>query len=510
MAIMKLKISQKIKDTNSLILEIKNKNPDITIGLCHGVFDVLHSGHIRHFAEASNLVDVLVVSVTSDNYVDKGPGRPVNTIQDRMNILASIEFIDYIVESKASSAVSIIESVKPAYYFKGKDYAPDPSEISLDMAGNLDIEEEATVKSGGLVYYTTSQLNSSSTLINSLTIDTNKTRDIVEHVKGYLNSKPIEKILTELKDKNITIIGEVIYDEFVYTESLGKSGKHPIVAEREVYRKNVLGGICPLVSTFETFVASKNLGVISVTSSITRPSTSSAFDNLIVVEDYTPIVKTRYVNQKTNTFMYEIYEMEDKLISGIHEEAIIQSLKSASKNSDLLVALDFGHGLITPNARKFMSGSFKNFALNVQKNAGNKGFSTIGKYSSASLIVMNGEEVELEFKQKGMDLVEAAKIIHKNMKARIVVITDGANGLVITNGDSTYKIPSFFSGNIADRTGAGDSVFAVLSLFSLVIEDLIVLGYLGNLAGAMNLNWVANENIISSQNLVKAIYYGLK
>jgi sugar/nucleoside kinase (ribokinase family) len=157
-----------------------------------------------------------------------------------------------------------------------------------------------------------------------------------------------------------------------------------------------------------------------------------------------------------------------------------------------------------------MSKYYKNFSLNVQKNAGNKGFSSISKYSSAGLIVLNGDEVELELKQQGIDKLDAALEIHRIMSARIVVITDGSNGLIITNGEKVVHVPALHSGKIVDRTGAGDSVFAMVSLFSLVLDDLEVLGYLGNIAGAINLNWFANEKSISKRDLINAVHFSLK
>ena len=202
--------------------------------------------------------------------------------------------------------------------------------------------------------------------------------------------------------------------------------------------------------------------------------------------------------------------MDDQYIAKDNEQKLISTLTKSVNDVDILIAIDFGHGLITPNMRSLMSEQYKNFSLNVQKNAGNKGFSSISKYSSAGLIVLNGDEVELELKQKGIDKLEAAIEIHKIMSAKIVVITDGGNGLIITNGERVVRVPALYGGKIIDRTGAGDSVFAMVSLFSLVLDDLEVLGYLGNIAGAINLNWFANEKYISKQDLINAVHFGLK
>ena len=68
-----------------------------TIGLCHGVFDLLHPGHLRHLAKAKKKVDLLVVSITADQFVNKGPGRPAFNQDLRAESLANITSVDFVV-----------------------------------------------------------------------------------------------------------------------------------------------------------------------------------------------------------------------------------------------------------------------------------------------------------------------------------------------------------------------------------------------------------------------------
>jgi cytidyltransferase-like protein len=505
---MKRDLISKIIDLKSLIEELRANYQGKSVGLCHGVFDVLHVGHINHFQEASKLVDVLIVSVTTDIYVNKGPGRPINKISDRVSALAGIESIDYVLESESPSAVEVIKKIKPELYFKGKDY--ERGSTYRDMAGNLNDEKFVLQENNGQIYFTQSELRSSSSIINSLNKLSPSQLDVITHIKKYISENPIQEIINKLKKQKITVIGEIIHDEYIFTESLGKSGKHPLVAEKELYRKNFLGGIAPVVDTLSTFVDDKNISVISLQNAHIPKNTSKNLNSVLVDSKYIDIKKTRYINDKTNTFMYEKYQMNDEYISRENETKIIDLLVSSSNNCDLLVTLDFGHGLITPLIRDYMTSNFTNIALNVQRNAGNKGFNNVGKYKTASLIVMNGEEVELELKQKGVSIEEAAKIIHTNMSAKIVVITDGSKGLVITNGSQIVRIPSFHTGKVIDRTGAGDALFTILSMFYLVVDDLTVLGYLGNLAGSINLNWFANEKTVTAEDIIKSVYFGLK
>ena len=89
--------------------------------LCHGVFDLFHIGHLNHHW-SKEIWDILIVSVTSDQHVNKGPGRPYFNITQRLQILSSIDVIDYLIVSDSPSSVANINKVKPNIYFKGPDY----------------------------------------------------------------------------------------------------------------------------------------------------------------------------------------------------------------------------------------------------------------------------------------------------------------------------------------------------------------------------------------------------
>jgi rfaE bifunctional protein nucleotidyltransferase chain/domain len=93
-----------------------------TVGICHGCFDIVHLGHIHHFKQAKRLVDVLIVSVTSDKFVNKGPDRPIFSAENRASFIAAIEYCDYVVINDSGTAEEIIKMLRPDKYFKGADY----------------------------------------------------------------------------------------------------------------------------------------------------------------------------------------------------------------------------------------------------------------------------------------------------------------------------------------------------------------------------------------------------
>src|SRR5262245_47803985 len=130
---------------------------------CHGVFDVIHPGHIRHLRSAKAEGDVLVVTITADKFVDKGPGRPAFNEQLRTEALAALSYVDYVAINRASNAIDLIHALKPDVYVKGSDYVRRED----DPTGKIQDEEQAILSIGGRIHFTDEITFSSSNLINS-------------------------------------------------------------------------------------------------------------------------------------------------------------------------------------------------------------------------------------------------------------------------------------------------------------------------------------------------------
>lgn len=89
---------------------------------CHGCFDFLHVGHLRHLQEARKYGDILIVTVTADRFVGKGPCRPIFNHFDRADMLAALQCVDYVAINDWINSVAALNAIKPDYYIKGNDY----------------------------------------------------------------------------------------------------------------------------------------------------------------------------------------------------------------------------------------------------------------------------------------------------------------------------------------------------------------------------------------------------
>jgi rfaE bifunctional protein nucleotidyltransferase chain/domain len=90
-----------------------------SVALCHGVFDLVHLGHIRHIQAARNEGDVVMVTITADRYVNKGPGRPIFPENMRAEMLASLANVDWVGINRTTSAEPVLDTVRPDIYVKG-------------------------------------------------------------------------------------------------------------------------------------------------------------------------------------------------------------------------------------------------------------------------------------------------------------------------------------------------------------------------------------------------------
>lgn len=162
---------------------VRALSPDCKVVQCHGVFDLVHPGHLEHFEQARKLGQVLVVSITADEFINKGPNRPYFNQVRRARFLAALEMISYVYIVQSESAVEAIKLIKPDFYVKGPDYR----ELNDDITGKIELEKETVEKFGGKLVFTDGFTSSSTSLINNALISQDsETRRWVNEFKNNL------------------------------------------------------------------------------------------------------------------------------------------------------------------------------------------------------------------------------------------------------------------------------------------------------------------------------------
>ncbi len=152
----------KIIELNELAAIVgEKKSGEKTVVHCHGCFDLMHPGHIRYFKAAKKMGDILIVTVTPDRYVDKGPGRPVFSQDLRAESIAALECVDFVSINKWPTAEETLRLLRPDIYVKGQEF-----ENLEDETGKLQKEHDVLKEIGAQIKFTHEIVFSSTELLN--------------------------------------------------------------------------------------------------------------------------------------------------------------------------------------------------------------------------------------------------------------------------------------------------------------------------------------------------------
>ena len=504
---------KKIKSLEEIskIISLK-KSKGKKIVQCHGVFDLLHIGHIKHFKEAKTFGDILVVSITPDKFVNKGPGRPAFSTLLRLEALAALEYIDYVVANKWPTAENVIQMIKADFYCKGPDY----KDHSDDITGKIKDEEDAVNSVGGKIIYTDDITFSSSNLLNKYgDIHSQEQESFIRNLSANFSFDDIQSKLDDILDLKVLVIGETIIDQYVFCEALGKSGKEPVLALRDLETQNYLGGSLAIARHLSDFC--KEVSVLSFLGE--RDSFKSFIEenieenihlNFLIKSNSPTILKRRFVDNIDQKKILGVYSINDDLITQDEEKQFIDSFDRLSKEHDLVIISDYGHGLITTKVAQHISKSKNFISLNAQINAANIGTHSIRKYQDIDCLIINANELCHEMRQRDGELEALAKQLKELINSDFISVTKGKEGAFLLNGNkSSIDCPGFAT-EVVDKIGSGDALLALLSvcLYSKINGDLAL--FIASLAAAQSVETIGNSIPVNKIKLLKTMSHFLK
>lgn len=504
---------KKIYTIEQLIKKIKlEKIKNKKIIHCHGVFDLIHVGHIKHFREAKKNADFLVVSITSDKYVNKGTGRPIFSENLRAEVLASLEFIDAVYINNYTTPTKLISLIKPDIYFKGPDY----KDLKKDKTKNILKEISYVKKNGGKILYSNDITFSSSNLINNHSDYYNtKQKNFLNNISKKYNFNFIYNKINYLKKLKILLIGETIIDQYIFGQVLGKSGKEPHLVLKEELNKSYLGGAAAIANHLSTFC--KTIDFISLVgenkdylSFIKKSFRRNIKANFLYKKNSPTIIKKRFIDNVSQNKLLGVYSINDKNLDKNLEKKLINYIKKLAANCDLILVSDYGHGFISEKVSKVIT-SRKNFvSLNAQVNASNIGYHSLRKYKKIDNLIINENELRHEMRDKTGNLEKMSFKLINDLKINNLIVTRGSNGAILIKKNSKPVYCPAFANKVIDKVGAGDAMLAVISLCmkAKIPGDLSL--FLGSLAGATAVENYGNSKFINREELLRQVQFSIK
>jgi len=452
-------------DVEKILKPIKRKGKKIVC--CHGVFDLLHIGHLKHFKSAKKYGDILIVSVTPDKFIQKGFDRPYFNSEQRMESLASIEIIDFVILNNSTNAVDIIKKIKPDYYVKGPDY----KNFKDDITGQIKKERLAVKKNGGKLVFTEDHTYSSSSILNQFGDTYNLSqKKFIHKIKAKINLNNFNKQINKLQDLKVLVIGEAIIDKYVFCETLGKSGKEPHLVLRNLREEVYLGGALSIARNVSDFC--KKITILSMLGQkkeyekyIKKNLAKNILSKFLYKSKSPTIIKKRYIESISNNKVLGIYTVNDDLLNKKDESIFEKMILKEIKEHDVVIVSDYGHGLVTKKLAKLLCKKSKFLALNAQANASNIGYHSIQKYRGVDCVVMNETELRHELRDKNEKLKILVKKLTNMIKIKDLIVTRGSTGAILYNSfNKKYITCPAFASKVVDKVGAGDSMLSIMSI----------------------------------------------
>lgn len=475
-----------------------------SVGMCHGVFDLLHPGHFAHFRTAKTHVDVLFVSVTADQFVNKGPGRPLFSDIVRAETISALEYVDYVLISNNETAVQSIDQIKPNLYFKGSDY----SNFEDDITGMINLEVSQVEKYGGAIKFTDELTSSSTSLINNFF--SNHSQELDQWLKSLRKRITAEEVFSYLdlvSETRVGLIGEIIIDEYTMCEPLAKSSKDPILAFQVNETTTFLGGILAIGENLGNWT--EDVSLISTLPETIPQGQKQIVEDILNMKNlqaiHTPsklITKHRFVDTGSKSRVFETYDFDQNEVNC--DPKLLSLIKEISPKIEVCIVADYGHGLISKELAKEIS-SLKNFlAVNTQANAGNRGYNTITKYSRADFLSLNGGELQLELRDRNPIYENIVPEYMKRMNAKYAIVTLGARGMMVFSEGKHTSIPAL-GNRVVDKVGAGDSVLAIGSLLARHSTPIEIIGLLSSIVAAHEIGQLGHRSSMRIADIKKAV-----
>ena len=494
-----------IEELAKLLKPYRSENKKIVH--CHGVFDLLHIGHIHYFEQARRLGDLLIVTITPDRYVDKGPHRPAFTEALRAEAIASLKCVDYVAINQWPTAEETLQILRPNVYVKGSEFKNTAS----DITGKIAREERVVREIGATLAFTKDIVFSSSNLINQYI--SNLPNEIKQYLKFFRQRYTLQSIIdiiNKMTSLKVLVIGDTILDDYQYCDAIGKSSKDPTLAIKYKFHDLFAGGVLAVANHVANFVDSVDLvSVIGERESYEKFIRSQLHSNVsthfFIQPDAPTLIKRRFIDSYSFNKLLEVYIMDDSGLPVEKNLEVCNLLREKLSEYDLVIAADFGHGCISDEMVRILIDHSQFLAVNTQANAGNRGFNTIARYPHADYVCIAEHELRLAVRTLNGNLRPKMYDISKKLGCSNFMVTQGKKGCAVCSGNGDFAVVPAFAQNVVDRVGSGDASLSVTSLAAVQNAPNEILGFLGNVVGGLAVEVLGNKKSIDKLSVQKYI-----
>jgi rfaE bifunctional protein kinase chain/domain/rfaE bifunctional protein nucleotidyltransferase chain/domain len=497
-------VSHKVKTAAEIAAAVGPRPRDKKVIMCHGTFDIVHPGHVRHLLYAASKGDILIASLTGDEHIVKANFRPFVPQELRAFNLAALEMVDYVVIDKDPTPIKNIAIIKPDYFAKGYEYTKD------GLHPRTAEEKEAVEAYGGELLFTPGDIVYSSSGI----IETEPPAIATEKLISLLEAEALSfDSLREALDKfagvRVHVIGDTIVDSYTHTTLIGGMTKTPTMSVRFENRKDFVGGAgivakhlkaAGAIVTFSTVLGDDGLAEFAL-----KDLETAGVQCLPVVDRTRPTTnKNAIVAGGYN--LLKVDTLDNRAIS----ERILRALSSqiADTATDIVVFSDFRHGIFNRDTIPRLTKSMPNNVFKVADSQVASRWGNILEFRGFDLITPNEREARFALGDQDSVVRPLGLELYRQAACKTLILKLGERGLLtfqsvpkkIEDVRAFFALDSFAE-RIVDAVGSGDALLAYAALALYSSEKPLIASVLGSLAAAVECEHEGNVPV-SPKNVV--------
>lgn len=448
--------------------------------MCHGVFDVVHPGHIRHLLYAKSKADILIASLTADLHVAKGVHRPHVPQELRALNLAAFEMVDHVVIDGNADPLENLALIEPDYFAKGFEYT-----AAAGVSVKTTRETELVCGYGGEIIFSPGDTPySSSRLIDLAPPDIKFAKLQMLMERSGVTFDKLRRTLDAMSGHRVHVVGDTIIDIMTYANVAGASGKTPTMSVQTEHIEHFVGGAAVVAKhmrsagaqvTFSTVLGDDAAGKFAADDLLAagidihhhvdaiRPTTTK---NAIIAGGYR-LLKLDTVDNRS---------ISERIADGLRRDI-------AGLPADAVVFSDFRHGVFNRNTIPGLVQAIRAGCLRAADSQVASRWGNILDFQGFDLIGANEREARFATGDQDSGIRPLALNLHEAARCKCLVLKLGERGTLTQAGDESFVVDSF-AGNVVDPVGAGDALLAYATLAMLVTKDCVTATILGVFAAA--------------------------
>ena len=473
---------------SAAVAEIRKRAGSKRVAFVSGNFNIVHPGHLRLLRFAAECGDFLVVGVNPQST------DGVHMAEDlRLDGVRSIGFVDYafVLPGQPEDLIGLL---RPAVVVKGKEHEtqPNPEQAAVDAYGGklLFSSGEASFSSLDLLKRELQEFNPSSIV---------KPTDFPKR-HGF-SKGDLKRTMDKFRGMRVTVVGDLIVDEYVNCEALGMSREDPTLVVSPIQQTRFLGGAAIVAAHAQGMGAEARYFSVAGKDAVARFAReqldAAGVSTRILEDDSRPTTLKQRFRAEAKTLL-RVSHLRQHDIDHALADSLLQVIRAAMESTDLLIFADFNYGCLPQTVVEAACRMADEAGVPmVADSQSSSQVGDVSRFKGMRLVTPTEREARLAVRDFNSGLVVLAEVLRKSARARNVVITLGAEGVLVHAGQAgpggwpTDRLPALNRAPM-DPAGAGDSFLTCASMALVTGADIWQSAYLGSIAAACQVGRVGN------------------